>query len=572
MRIGFATLILVFSAAILRAQDVPDRVITISGSVTDSVTGRGIPGALVILQTGPAKAEMAAMRTQLAQGDVASRNFFPTTAPKRAVTDDSGKYSFTVPDTAFASIQASHSGYLSGFSQARGDATQGINVKLVPTGVIEGRVVTADGDPLPGVSVEMIQVQIQDGRRFLRTAQVARTNDLGDYRLWNITPSSVYLKAVGYQGTYTAAGAAPVIANSSEAYPTVYFPASPDRESASVIRVAAGQTTRADFSMTPHKSYRIRGVIQDAASYKNLGVRLLNGEDATGNRVSINTTSGAFQVFDVVPGSYTLQAFARGTTVSLGETNVAIDSQDVTGITVPLSTGVDVQGVIEHVGAEQTGGVQNGTQDKDDDDDDRDVALIARQPPPNAPVQVVILQPGRIPVPGTQPPAPVDADGHFTFKDMLPGKYAFTINTYNEYVESIRSGSTDVLADGLEVGTASPEELKVTLRRGGGLIHGVVTGLHPAEAATVVLIRAAGLSGIATVSQAFFDPNTGEAQFFAGNLAPGEYQLYAWPLTREVEFRNPEALRALSGSAVAVSLHEHGEEQVTLKAISTEIP
>jgi hypothetical protein len=352
----------------------------------------------------------------------------------------------------------------------------------------------------------------------------------------------------------------------------VYYPTSPDRESATVIRVAPGQTMRADFSMMPHKSYRIRGVIQDAASYKNLGVRLLNGQEAAGNRVSINTTSGAFQVFDVVPGMYTLQGFARGTTVSLGETTVAIDSQDVTGVAVTLTTGVDVQGVIEHVGAEQTGGVQNGIQDKDDDDDDRGIALIARQPPPNVPVQVVILQPGRIPVPGTQPPAPVDADGHFTFKDMLPGKYAFTINTYNEYVESIRSGSTDVLADGLEVGTASPEELKVTLHRGGGSIHGIVTGLQTGEAGTVVLIRAAGLSGIATVTQAFFDPNSGEAQFFASNLAPGEYQVYVWPASKQVEFRNPEAMRALSGNAVAVSLHERGAEQVTLKAISTEIP
>jgi hypothetical protein len=142
---------------------------------------------------------------------------------------------------------------------------------------------------------------------------------------------------------------------------------------------------------------------------------------------------------------------------------------------------------------------------------------------------------------------------------MLPGKYAFTFYTGDEYIQSIQSGTTDVLADGLEVGTASPAELRVTLRRGGGSIHGVVTGLRPGEAGTVVLIRAAGLSGIPTVTQAFLDPNVGEAQFFAGNLAPGEYQLYAWPATQEVEYRNPEAMRALSGNAVAVSLHEHGE-------------
>ena len=508
---------------------------------------------------------MAAMRAQFEQGGNASNpKPFPSPVPRRAVTDESGKYSFTLPEPTFASIQASHSGYLTGVSRAQKDLAQGINVKLVPTGVIEGRVVNSDGDPLPGVSVEMIQVQIQDGRRFLRTTRSVRTNDLGEYRFWNITPSSVYVKVAGYQGTYASAAVAPGVPNSSEAFPTVYYPAAPDRESANVIRVAAGQTMRADFSMTSRKSYRIRGVIRDAASYRNLGVRLMNGEDAAGNRVSINTTSGEFQVYDVTPGTYTLQAFSRGGIVALGETSVAVDDQDATGIVVALNTGVDVQGVIEHVGAEPTGG--------DQDNNGADSPRNARRPPPNLPVQAVILRPGRIPVSGTQPPAQVAADGHFTFKDMLPGKYAFTLNTYNEYVESMRSGTTDVLADGLEVDTASPAELRVTLRRGGASIRGVVTGLPPGEAGTVVLIRTAGLSGILTVAHAVSQENGSEARFIAANLAPGEYQLYAWPATQEVEFRNPEAMRALSGSTVAVSLHEHGDEQVTLKAISTEIP
>jgi hypothetical protein len=243
-----------------------------------------------------------------------------------------------------------------------------------------------------------------------------------------------------------------------------------------------------------------------------------------------------------------------------------VDDQDVTGVAVALSTGVDVQGVIEHLGGGQTGAIQN----RDDDADDQDGSQSARRPRPNMPVQAVILQPGRIPVTGTQPPAPVDVEGHFTFKEMLPGKYSFRLNTYDEYVESIRSGTIDVLADGLEVGSASPAELRVTLRRGGGRIHGVVTGLHPGEAGTVALIRTAGLSGVPTITQAFPDPDGGEVQFFASNLAPGEYQIYAWPTAREVEYRSPEAMRALSGNAVAVSLHEHGEEQVTVKVISTQ--
>lgn len=558
MRGGYAAFVLASSWLMLYGQNVTEQNITISGNVTDSVTGRGISGALVILQTGPSKAEFAAMQSRMEQdGDTGNPKPPAVPVPRRAVTDANGKYSFTVAEPTVAIIQVSHSGYLNGFKQALKDLAQGINVALVPTGVIEGHVINADGDPLPGVSVEMIQVQIQDGRKMLRPPQTVRTNDLGEYRFWNIAPSSVYVKVAGYQGTYSGVGGAPAVANSSEAFPTLYYPAAPDRESATLIRVPAGQTLRADFSLTSRKSFRISGVIQDAGSYRNLGVRLMSGEDAVGNRVSINSTSGAFQVYDVTPGTYTLQAFSRGGSVALGEANVVVDAQDVSGVTVGLSTGVDVRGVIEHEGGEQALGSQ------------RKVFPNGRPTMAYAPVLAIILQPGRIPVTGTQPPAPVDADGHFTFKEMLPGKYEFKLNTVGEYIESMRSGTIDVLADGLEVGSASPEELRVRLRRGGGRIQGVVTGLRPGEPGTVVLIRAAGLSGIPTIVQAFVDPG-GEARFFAGNLAPGEYQIYAWPTDQQVEYRNPEALRAFSGNAAAVSLHELGEEQVTVKAIAME--
>ena len=557
MRGGYAAVLLVLSCAGAHGQNVPLQNITISGNVTDSITGRGISGALVILQTGPSKAEFAAMQSQVEQDGGGNPKPPAAPVPRRAITDESGKYSFTVPEPMGAIIQVSHSGYLNGFKQALKDLAQGINVSLVPTGVIEGRVVNGDGDPLPGVSVEMIQVQMQDGRKMLRPPQTAHTNDLGEYRFWNITPSSVYLKMAGYQGTYTGVGGAPAVANSSEAFPTVYYPAAADRESATLLKVPAGQTLRADFSLTAHKSFRIRGVIQDAGSYKNLGVRLMNGEEAVGNRVSINSTSGAFQVYDVTPGTYTLQAFSRGGSVALGEAHVVVDAEDATGVKVALSTGVDVHGVIEHLGGEQ------------DSANQRRLFPNGRPAPAIQPVQAILLEPGRIPVTGTQPPAPVDADGHFTFKEMLPGKYDFKLNTFGEYIESMRSGTIDVLADGLEVGSASPEEIRVTLRRGGGRIQGVVTGLRPGEQGTVALIRASGLSGIPTIVQAFFDPG-GEARFFSGNLAPGEYQVYAWPTGQEVEYRNPQALRAFSGNAAAVSLHENGEEQVSVKAIATE--
>jgi hypothetical protein len=560
MRLDFAAIIFVLSHTILHAQGTPEPVITVSGSVTDSVTGRGISGALVILEAGPGKAELAAMNAQLGQGGGGVSKPFPGTVSRRAVTDESGKYSFAILEPTFASVRASHSGYLEGFNWLQGDVAQGISVKLVPTGVIEGRVVSSDGEPLPGATVEMIQAHIEDGRKIFRPVTSVTTNDLGEFRFWNIRPGSVYLRVASYQGLSTAARAP----DTSEAFPSTFFPAAADRESASPIRVPPGQTVRADFSMNSRKSYSIQGVIKDAGSYTRVRMRLINGEDTVGNRVAFNAASGEFQVYGVTSGAYTLQAFSsvQGN-LALAEANVVIGEQDLTGVVLILSTGVDVHGVIEHMDADPVDTLHG------DDSDADSVPRNARQPARGLPVQAVILQPGRFFGNGTQPPAMVDIDGHFTFKDMLPNKYAFTLFTGDEYIESIRSGTIDVLANGLQVGLASPEELRVTLRRGGGSIRGDVTGLGPGQPATVALIRSAGAAGVPTIAQTFTD-GTGAVQFVANNLAPGEYLLYSWPATQEVEYRNPEALRALSGSTVAVSLHDHGAEQVNLRVASME--
>ena len=483
----------------------------------------------------------------------------PPAAPSQTLTDENGKYSFSVPEPIFESVRVTHVGYLDGTGQARGNFSQGLNVSLVPTGVIEGRVVDAAGEAMPGVMVDLLQEQIKDGRRAVSPLMSGQTSDLGEYRFWNVAPSTVYVRATASQGT-------------SEAFPTLYFSGAPDRNSAQAIRVSPGQAMRADFALKPRKAYRIRGVVQGAAAYVRVNVRLLNGEYPASRQFAANIATGQFQVVGAAPGNYVLQAYSiGGGALALGEVNVAVGEQDVSDVVVRLSTGVDVSGTIVHLPADQAPPAIGGPFDDDVHDDVADNLSVVHRPPRSLPVQVAILEPGRLPVPGKQPPAQVDADGHFTFTDMLPGKYAFTLPTGGEYIESMRSGTTDVLADGLEVGPGSPPELKITLRSGGGSIHGFVSGLRAGESGTVVLVRSSGLAGIPNVVAAFTNPSTGQASFYAGNLAPGQYSVYAWPSDQQVEYRNPDVLRSLSGGAVSVTLHEFGNEQTEVKATSLEV-
>ena len=56
-----------------------------------------------------------------------------------------------------------------------------------------------------------------------------------------------------------------------------------------------------------------------------------------------------------------------------------------------------------------------------------------------------------------------------------------------------------------------------------------------------------------------------EGDFQMENLAPGDYKVYAWDDSREVEYYSPAALEALSKTAVAVHLQSGGTERITVK-------
>ena len=340
MRVTSAWILLLLLGALGLAQN-SDPAIAISGIVKDSVTGRGIAGASISLVAGPSKAEIASFRAQATQGGTANNRAFPQFSNLHAVTGEDGTFTFSLAEPSYATMQVTRSGYLPVNKGLGNDFKSSVAISLVPLGVIEGRVVDLDGEPLVGIVMDLIQPTIIDGRKIYRQLTAVRTDDRGQYRLWNLAPGSAYLRAAGRQTILARANGAPTPPEADHAYPAVYFPNAPDRQSASAIQIQPGQTAHADFTLEPQKSYRIRGVIRDVSSFTRLGVRLLRGEDSAGNRASVDTTTGAFVIYDVTPGTYTVQAFANGgKSLAMGELEITTGPQDLSGLEIALSTGV----------------------------------------------------------------------------------------------------------------------------------------------------------------------------------------------------------------------------------------
>gem|GEM_PF-5863166 len=72
----------------------------------------------------------------------------------------------------------------------------GLMFKLVPQGIIAGRVLDDEGEPLSGVMVQVLQQRyMQRRKRLVPAAAGVQTNDLGEYRVANLSPGEYKLFA-----------------------------------------------------------------------------------------------------------------------------------------------------------------------------------------------------------------------------------------------------------------------------------------------------------------------------------------------------------------------------------------
>jgi hypothetical protein len=129
----------------------------------------------------------------------------------RAVTDVSGGFSFQAMLPASIQLTISKQGYRTEDDQdvaniqVTPEHAQGIVVRIMPLSTIEGRLVNEDGDPLEGLTVEAVRIEIQNGKRELKDDYVSKvTDDRGEFRLWYLSPGNYYLEVLGRRGTINA--------------------------------------------------------------------------------------------------------------------------------------------------------------------------------------------------------------------------------------------------------------------------------------------------------------------------------------------------------------------------------
>lgn len=505
----------------------------VSGAIVNSATGQPIASALVTFN---------AMRPGSAADPF-------KTIGTRAVTDASGRFSFDATGVESVDLTISKDGFESveGWANETVHFTKetprkNITVKLVPEGALHGRLVNTDGEPLQGLAVFAVRVQVVDGRRQFEEYASMNTDDRGEYRLWHLAPGQYYMKVVGRRGTLNSYES-DIIAGVPEAYGPVYFPGVGDLTSAGLVILGAGQDVETNFRLEAHPTRQIRGTILNIPAARPLMLRLLRTGDALPNRSRINLVSGTYTLADVTAGAYVLQAFTNDTGPPwIGEVRVAVDDRDLTGVTVSLGQAVDVTVQIDSAAPRGDlpplsgrGTFVNVTA----------TAMHPETKPRNFPAATSQWQP----------------NGQVLLKGLIPGQYEIAVNGNSQaYVESVLAGTSDVLAAGLMVPV--PGSVTVRLASGGGQIKGKIEGATSDSRWTIVLFPTSG-GRPPVVTQAF------GGEFETPMLPLGTWNVYALPRGKNIAYREAATLAALIPWMNSVTIAP-GANEINLKPAPAE--
>src|SRR6202011_1394836 len=282
-----------------------------------------------------------------------------------AVLDAAGHYKIEGIDPGRYTLMANRTGFVNQTYGAKGPnrpgtpltLTPGQNMKdatfkLTPHGVVTGRVLDEDGDPMANVMLQCQRYVYNRGKKQLMPAGGGNTNDLGEYRIFGLAPGKYYLSA-----QYRAMDFNPNVSNSrkdyEEGYATVYYPNSLTVDAAAPLEVAPGAQIRGiDVTLTKTRTIRIRGQVISGATNKPVRNASVSLNPREGSMAMMNRgfargldAKGNFELHGVMPGSYFVIAqIFEDNKQSIAKIPVDAGTSNINGVRIVVNPTPDLKG------------------------------------------------------------------------------------------------------------------------------------------------------------------------------------------------------------------------------------
>jgi protocatechuate 3,4-dioxygenase beta subunit len=494
--------------------------------------------------------------------------------PILAITDEAGHFSIDQIAPGRYHLSAERNGYLhqeygqqkfnrpgTALSLVAGQKITDIAFRLQRSGVVTGRVVDEDGDPIPGVQVQALRRTFIRGKSTFDANMDARTDDRGDYRIYGLQPGDYYILATDQRDGYIVFGD-----DNAPQYAPVFYPNSGTADHATAVSLAAGdEVPGIDFTLVSNTNhgYDVSGkIIGVGANELQFAVQIMlspagsdleNDPALGGMRTTLlNPKDNSFDFAHVQPGNYVVSAArvmgGTGEPRESASQQIAVTDSNVNAITLTLRPGVDLVG---HVTMEGNSA-------------------------PSAMGVMVFLSPkeGNIGVGGGTTPTPVQSDGSFTVKGLMDGEYTIQMwsNCHTCYLKAATTkDGADLLANGLQIGSDSaPPSIELVYSANTAEVSGTVTqdDQKPAQGATVILVPDMGTPNR---EQRFETATTDQyGRFEIKGIAPGRFSVVALSDFDDANssYTDPDFLRPLGERPQSIDLAEGDQQTLQLNVIA----
>jgi hypothetical protein len=451
-------------------------------------------------------------------------------------------------------------------------------IRLIPEAKVIGTVTLPSTEAPDRISLQLYRREVHDGRAHWMPVGNTQSRSDGSFRFADLTSGTYKLL------TLELLDQDPVSFDPQGqlyGYPPVYFPNAPDFNSAGLIRVGPGETAATNLTLARQPYYRVKIAVLNAAPDAAMQVIVhMAGHSGRGFALGYNNRDQAIE--GMLPnGTYGVEATAFGQTPASGQLTLTVKGAAVDGARMMLSP----SGTIAVNVTEQFTAGEDHYQSFMMTAKGRQVAVRG----PRGYMQVV-LEPddeerGR--TASFRPPAGPD-DESLVIDNVMPGRYWVRVSTSRGYAASIKSGTLDLQHRTLVVGAGgSAAPIEIVMRDDTAEIEGTVEGLaspidtstRAADGENGVRGRPAPMEASAHVyciplpdSSGIFSESTVSrdgSSFTFPALPPGAYRLLAFERPQpDLEYTNPEAMRAYDTKGPVIRVSAGQKERVRLQLIS----